>query len=65
MIKIELIKDPTADSDDLEYELGDQFEFQLKSTDPKGWYFDVSIKFKEPSSISQEGDTYDQFSVSI
>ena len=63
MIKIELIKDPTADSDDLEYELGDQFEFQLKSTDPKGWYFDVSIKFKEYPMHS--GNTYKKRTIKI
>ena len=65
MTQIEFIKDSSADLDDLDEEQGEQFEYQLKSIDPKGWYLEFSIKFNEPTSISQEGDLYDQFSVSI
>ena len=43
MIQIELIKDPTADSDDLDYKSEEKFEYQMKSIDPRGRHLNFSI----------------------
>ena len=66
MIEIDLIKDPTADIDVEDQNNNNRtFDYQFKSLDPNGRFLDIAIKFKEPAIVSQEGDNYDYFEVSI